>query len=171
MVMKITEKTSTESSEQEKHGKERSLEVSSLGSWRADFTGLPNLFPEDPEKDGIDRLIECLDLSKVPMNPSRTSGIISSDSLRGLDDLEKFDIDIDKKRKLDRSLTKFSTILEERHGYTIDVDMALDSLWNLKRADFIDNKTTEITARYSEESKPVVFVGNIGVMQAPRIES
>lgn len=139
------------------------------GKEKPDFSALSEVFSLE-EKDAIDRLYEDLNLEYVPMDRSHVSGILAGVWVEDLDGLEEFPLDSSKKNQLERGLVEFATILRERHGYTVNVDVALGLLWNLKKAEFLSGD--EITAKYCTDAKPVIFVadgGGNGVMLAPRI--
>jgi len=135
----------------------------------ADFTGLSALNDviEEEQKDGIEITLEAVDVDNIPLNPSHTVGLIPESKV-SLKDLSDFPLDVDKKKELDRDIVELKTILKERHGYSLDVDLGVNTLWNMKKAEFLDGS---VTAYFSEDSKPVFFLGSsIAVMQAPRIE-
>jgi len=134
-----------------------------------DFSALPNVFSLE-QKDAIDELIRSA--TQSPMNSSRTVAIMHEDDLDGVDqdpNLGRLEIRTKKKNELERKLVELATILRERHGYTLNVDISLDTLWHLKKANFLGDG---LTAYWSTDPKPVVFkeLAGIGVVQAPRIE-
>lgn len=138
-------------------------------AWDPDFSGLSALNDviEEEQKDGIEITLEAVDVDKIPLNPSHTVGLIPEAKV-SLKDLNDFPLDVDKKKQLDRDIVELKTILKERHGYSLDVDLGVNTLWNMKKAEFLDGS---VTAYFSEDSKPVFFLGSsIAVMQAPRIE-
>jgi len=106
------------------------------------------------------------------MDPSHVMGLVKlpGEVLDKLESLEKLELGAATKAKAEVGLTELRTILRERYGYEIDVDLAASALYHLDRV--FGDCYHRVTAYYWPTVDPVVFVfqdTNKALVVAPRV--
>jgi hypothetical protein len=109
------------------------------------------------------------------MDPSHVMALVKlpGEVLDKLESLEKLEFRVATKSQAEIGLTELKTVLRERYGYEIDVDLAASALYHLDKVfgDYHHN----VTAYYWPTAEPVVFVfggeyGSTALVVAPKIE-
>jgi hypothetical protein len=106
------------------------------------------------------------------MDPSHVMALLRlTDRVKeGLERLEKLEFRVATKSQAEIGLTELKTVLRERYGYEIDVDLAASALYHLDRV--FGDYYHRVTAYYWPTVDPVVFVfqdTNKALVVAPRI--
>ena len=106
------------------------------------------------------------------MDPSHVMALLKlpGEVLDKLQSLEKLEFRVATKSQAEIGLTELKTVLRERYGYEIDVDLAASALYHLDRV--FGDYYHRVTAHYWPTVDPVVFVfqdTNKALVVAPRI--
>jgi hypothetical protein len=106
------------------------------------------------------------------MDPSHVMALLKlpGEVLDKLQSLEKLEFRVATKSQAEIGLTELKTVLRERYGYEIDVDLAASALYHLDRV--FGDCYHRVIAYYWPTVDPVVFVfqdTNKALVVAPRI--
>lgn len=113
---------------------------------------------------------EIVDIDRAVMDTCHVTAFISNTNIdyTDMEGWEQTGITVGRKYLLDRSLTELATLLKIKHGYTIDVDITLERLWNLSKADMFGIDKIDIYYR-PDKMTPVLFRGGTNTIAiAPR---